>query len=631
MQVTGQSQGRPVATYARRKGRSRVLNVSSSPIKATDCEDLSLVEMAQRMKKRARQSNPHLDLGTYTESRKVSKRPKNAHALTPALLPDLDDKYISSVSTLDSLISLNDETNNLQYQTPFNLSPVDSPTAPDPMSPVPHSRRQLSRICSRNLKENKSVKRLASPFHSRSVSRAGSRSGSRVNSPKMKIKKPSFYIKARTRSEANVAQSAENVSEVLFPISGSLPTLGSMKSAACDSQVANCSATYMLQNLSDLDWFRPAKALSHSPFSEDYVPPGTPFDGWDTSEAFLGGGPLQTSTPIVTNNPVRKHVHTEGAPSAPNTPDNGHAIANSHDNTIPTCDTKESCSRSRRHFNHDSIFSSYFDASTELSTLQFDGVGPEDARQHNNGSSSSACLSGNGQTVTNLSGMLDSLDINGMFQHLSCSSYMFRSAHISGFSSLGTLDCSIVSPCRNLLLYLTGLKRSPVSLAHRSCSLDSATTVVPMPSSDTQQATGRKRDRASTIRASDYMTKPTIVAPCGGREASKTMTTRTRSGTIRPAHPPSVPPANSFPRVDLQQCVGQASVGSSANLPIITDEDKKSFESPGQAQGQPKQVSCNPRANVEVVEEMDTDMDNNESDDELLLDGKGWNWDGRWG
>ncbi|KAH9039267.1 hypothetical protein EDB85DRAFT_1887462 [Lactarius pseudohatsudake] len=584
MQVTGQSRGHLVTTYARRKGRSRVFNVSSSPIKATDCEDLSLAEMNQRMKKRARQSN---QIQTYTESQKVLKRPKNTHALALPLPPDFDDKCNSSNSTLDSLISLNDETNNLQYQTPFNLSPVNSPTAPDPMSPVPPSRRQLSRIGSRNLKENKSVKRLASPFHSRSVSRACSRSGSRANSPKMKIKKPSFYIKARTRSEANVAQSVENVSEVLFPISGSLPALGSMKSGACDSQSANCSTTYMLQNFSELDWFRPAKALSHSPFSEDYVPPGTPFHGWDyTSEAFLGGVPLQTSTPIVTNDPVRRHVHTEGTPSAPNTPDNGHVISNSHDITMQTCETKESCSRPQQHFNHDSIFSSYFDGSTTLSSLQSDCMDSENAFQDDNRSSPNPCLSDNGRMVTNLSGMLDTLDING-------------------------------------------LKSSSMSLGHRSRSLDSApTTVAPILPSDTQQATGRKRDRASTIRASDYMIKPAI-APCG-RVTSTTvtaLTTRTRSGTIRPAHPPLVPPANSSPRVDLQQHIEQTSVGSSASTSIITDEDKSLS---GQAQGQSEQVSRNPRTNVETVEDMETDVDNDESDDELLLDRKGWNWDGRW-
>ncbi|KAI9440775.1 hypothetical protein H4582DRAFT_1939297 [Lactarius indigo] len=587
MQVTGQSRGRRVTTYARRKGRSRVFNVSSSPIKATDCEDLSLAEMAQRMKKRARQSNPVL---THTESQKVLKRPKNAHALAPALPPDFDDKCTSSTFTLDSLISLNDETNNLQYQTPFNLSPVNSPTAPDRMSPVPSSRRQLSRIGSRNLKENKSVKRLASPFHSRSVSRACSRSGSRANSPKMKIKKPTFYIKARTRSEANVTQSVENVSEVLFPISGSLPTLGSMKSGACASQGANCSTTYMLQNFSELDWFRPAKALSHSPFSEDYVPPGTPFHGWDcTSETFLGGVPLQTSTPIVTSDSVRRHVHTEGTPSAPNTPDNGHAIANSHDITMQT---KESCSRPRRHFNHDSIFSSYLDDSTAPSSLQFDCMDPENALQDDNGSSPNPYLSDNGRMVTNLSGMLDTLDING-------------------------------------------LKSSSVSLAHRSRSLDSAqTTIAPILPSDTHQATGRKRDRASTIRASDYMIKPAIVAPCS-RETSTTvtaLTTRTRSGTIRPAYPPSVPSINGFPKVNLQQCIERISVGSLASTSIIPDDDKSLSELPDQAQGRPEQMSRNPRANVEAVDDMDTDVDvdNGESDDELLLDRKGWNWDGKW-
>ncbi len=172
-----------------------------------------------------------------------------------------------------------------------------------------------------------------------------------------------------------------------------------------------------------------------------------------------------------------------------------------------------------------------------------------------------------------------------------------------------------------------------MSLAHRSRSLDSApTTVAPILPSDTQQATGRKRDRASTIRASDYMIKPVIVAPCG-RETSTTVaasTTRTRSGTIRPAHPPSIPPANGSPRVDLQQRVEQVTVDSSASPAIITNEDKKLSEPPGQAQGQPEQVSRRPRANVEAVEDMDTDVDNDESDDELLLDRKGWNWDGRW-
>jgi hypothetical protein len=33
---------------------------------------------------------------------------------------------------------------------------------------------------------------------------------------------------------------------------------------------------------------------------------------------------------------------------------------------------------------------------------------------------------------------------------------------------------------------------------------------------------------------------------------------------------------------------------------------------------------------VGAMESMAIDMPNDESDDELLLDDKGWNWDGRW-
>jgi hypothetical protein len=171
-----------------------------------------------------------------------------------------------------------------------------------------------------------------------------------------------------------------------------------------------------------------------------------------------------------------------------------------------------------------------------------------------------------------------------------------------------------------------------MSLAHRSHSLDSAPTIVAPILLCNTQAAGRKRDRASTIRASDYMIKPAIIAPCGGETSIVVapLTTRTRSGTIRPAYRPSVPPANSFPKVDLQQCVERTSVGSSAILPIITDKDKQLSEPTGQTRGQPEQVSRNLRVNVEAMEDMETDLDNDESDDELLLDRKGWNWDGRW-
>jgi hypothetical protein len=402
------SQGRLITTYSQRKGRSRLFHVSSSPIKATDCDDLTLAEMTRRMKKRARQSisSPHpVHEQAVTDCQKSSKRAKNTHAVASSPSPDLH----SSVFPLDTLNSLNDGTNNLQYQTPFNLSPVSSPKAPDSMSPVPPSRRQLSRTGSRNLKENRIVKRLASPFRSHSISRSCSRSGSRANSPKKKVKHPPFYIKTRTRSEAN-AHPGENVSDqALFPVSGSLPTLGSMKSITCDSHVPNASTAYMLQNLSVQDWFRPAKALSHSPFSEDYVPPGTPFQDWDySSKAFNDGAPLQTSTPIVTKDSIRTHVDWNGSPNAPNTSGSTRTLHDPDKNTMNSCNL-DGLEFRRRHFPHDSIFSS-FDTSKTLSN----GLNLESTLQRDSVSSLSPHLPDSGQTVASLSGMLNSLDIDGM-------------------------------------------------------------------------------------------------------------------------------------------------------------------------------------------------------------------------
>ena len=442
MQVT--SQGHFVTTYAHKRGRSRLFHASSSPIKATDSEDLTVAEMTRRMKKRARQSisSPHPVPDSFTDSQKFLKRAKNTHTVAPTLAPDPDSTWSPSVLPLDTLVSLNDGTNNLQYQTPFNLSPVSSPTAPDSMSPVPPSRRQLSRTGSRNLKENKSIKRLASPFHSSSVSRACSGSGSRTSSPKKKVKRPPFYIKARTRSEAN-ANPGENLSDqVLFPASGSLPTLGSVKSAACDRHLANTSTAYMLQNLSGQDWFKPAKALSHSPFSEDYVPPGTPFQEWDcSSEAFFDGVPLQTSTPIVIKDSVRRRVDPNEKLSAPNTPDSIHALDN---NTMNSCNMErlESRRRTLQHLDHDSIFSSSFDASATLSSnFQSNCMHPESTLLGNPAPLPNHYLPDSGQAVTNLSGMLDSLDIDGMsYSRVSRSPqsslrrFSPRSAHIVGLS-----------------------------------------------------------------------------------------------------------------------------------------------------------------------------------------------------
>jgi len=416
MQATRPPPG--LTTYARRKGKPRALRISSSPVKATDREDLSLVEMTRRMKKRARQSVnsacPDLEQG-LTDPGKFPKRSKKTHAVASTVSSNSDSLCSSSIFPLESLTSLNDGTNNLQYQTPFNLSPVSSPTAPDPLSPVPPSRRHLSGTTSRNLKENRSAKRLASPFHSRSVSKACSRSGSRTNSPS-KVKKPPFYIKARTRSEANARPGESVTDEVSLPVCGSLPALGSMKAAVWDHDPADSTTAYMLENLSAQDWFRPAKALSRSPFPEDYVPPGTPFQEWDYSaETFLGGTPLQTSTPnAVKKGAVRRHKSTD---ALSNSVDPTHPSNDVNHNTMDTfnAESLESGRVMRRH-HHDSIFSS-FDVSTTLSTstIRPNSMIMENTLQSDPALSAVTRISDPGQAVVNLSGMLDCLEIDGMF------------------------------------------------------------------------------------------------------------------------------------------------------------------------------------------------------------------------
>lgn len=121
------------------------------------------------------------------------------------------------------------------------------------------------------------------------------------------------------------------------------------------------------------------------------------------------------------------------------------------------------------------------------------------------------------------------------------------------------------------------------------------------------------------------MVKPAIVVPCGEEISTvvTALTTRTRSGTIRPARPPvgllasgslgakSHPPAEQ----------GQTHDSTLSDL-LLSD---KLFDYPGSSQSQPTQTT-----RMTSVEGMDIDVHHDESDDELLLDRKGWNWDGRW-
>jgi hypothetical protein len=177
------------------------------------------------------------------------------------------------------------------------------------------------------------------------------------------------------------------------------------------------------------------------------------------------------------------------------------------------------------------------------------------------------------------------------------------------------------------------MKNSPPNFVQRSRSLDNTQNPPSNgPSSATRQIAGRRRDRASTIRASDYIVKPITSLSAGGitSTAVSAFTTRTRSGTIRPARPPMTSSANVLPLATSQPCAGYEQIQngnpSSSSHPLCSD--KKSHGSPTSSQGKLGQKAR--FSEVVMTESMIVDAHDDESDDELLLDHRGWNWDGNW-
>lgn len=176
------------------------------------------------------------------------------------------------------------------------------------------------------------------------------------------------------------------------------------------------------------------------------------------------------------------------------------------------------------------------------------------------------------------------------------------------------------------------MTNSSPNVVQRSRSLDSTQNPASnSPSAATHQIADRRRDRASTIRASDYIVKPITSLSGGGvtSTAVSALTTRTRSGTIRPARPPMTSSANVLPAATRQSCAGHEqtqsgnSTGSSGPL-----GDKKLHGSPTSLQGKLGQKAR--FSGVVTTESMILDAHDDESDDELLLDHRGWNWDGNW-
>lgn len=174
------------------------------------------------------------------------------------------------------------------------------------------------------------------------------------------------------------------------------------------------------------------------------------------------------------------------------------------------------------------------------------------------------------------------------------------------------------------------MKYDSPSLVKRTRSLDNGTqsTTLPSISSGGRQIASRKRDRASTIRASDYMLKPVASVPGSGEISTgvAALTTRTRSGTIRPVRRPVASLAGGL--ATSQLCTGQRQSPSGAAYDplVFVGSEKNSLFSPSS----PPSKRMSRVSGAKGTEGMVIDMPDDEGDDELLLDDKGWNWDGRW-
>lgn len=365
--ATKQPQRPPSTTYSHRKPRLRQSRASSSsPLKAPEKDDVTMQEMWRRMKKRARQPTAPVALDSL-EVEHNSKRHKQDSDVTADLdsitLPNLSRDYIIPITSRnDSLFD--------QFKTPANAPPSPHVSRsrsrrsvlPEQFSPMPVSRHKLARTSSRKLKENSNIlDGLASPFHSRP--------GSKTSSPGKKKLRKNLHAKSRTLSDS---RPADHSSTVQSRTQASSVRVGKPAHHARCPSGPDASTAYLLDQISDDDWFRPARALTQGPFLADAMPPGTPQLDWSFStESFYRDFPLRTSTPVSKKKAFRL-AFDEGTPSAPNTPEMrdrhaGEDVVMADVNTSP----EQPPRRTYIHYSKNSIFSSSFvDSTTALLSHQ---------------------------------------------------------------------------------------------------------------------------------------------------------------------------------------------------------------------------------------------------------------------
>ncbi|KAA1468907.1 hypothetical protein DENSPDRAFT_927731 [Dentipellis sp. KUC8613] len=621
------SSARRPTTYSHRKKRSKAQNnVSmSSPLRNTDSEEIPRSEMSARMKKRARQTinNTHFPLSQEQDLAEATRKPKRMKR-TPASQNDhgIHDITLAPAPLLhDFTIPLKgSDIASISFQTPHHVNPpkktpssssgfaLASSALPEPLSPLPRVRRMLSRTSSRNLKENSgSIKSLASPFHSRSASKAGS-------PKKKKTKKPAFYTKARTLSDANACNDQVMKDDEHVPINHSVlfdSPRSLRRSTSHDRFSVHLPSTNMFDHLSEEVWFRPPKALSRSPFDENILPAETPLPDWsyDTS-AFFGDVPQGQSTPLDKRGmSPRSDSPGEGTPSAPNTPE-----LNGAGDVVMKDALPESVANLRRrtlHYSKDSIFSSSFSDSTSA------GVSLPPALGRGSHAAVTAPRSVPGSPA-NIAGAIDQL-----------------------------LPERIPTPCSSPAAEeLTGMLNgmgidegrtagSPYLPPHRSRSLDSAAlSGVANAQAPAKNEPTRRRDRAGTIRASDFgqktanvPTRAPVAHPGGGY-------TRTRSGTIRPTRPPMHTRINSEPSAAPITAARDDSPDSDDPLDLLKSpfSEDKTVSPASRLHGKARIPAAVKKRASEIHQDVCMEVASDGSDDPLvLLEGKGWSWEDRWG
>lgn len=281
-------------TYAHKKKRVKnaTKKLLSSPLEVLppEIDDLTRTQMARRMLKRSRR----VALAEQLEDKNVehirehlAKRIKHNQA------------HISNVEPSD--IPPQDD---ITFQTPFpsshsvHESAVAKLLVPEQLSPVPATKRIVSRTSSRNLKENSTHSQtLASPFSSRPGSAASSPKHKGRGRSSRRALRSSLHVKSQTLSgifKENSHQISRKNSTLSLKDTNRKPRAKYIKHHRYPSSP---STSYMRSQFVQEDWIAPHIALSRTFDGYDAIP--SPEGSVHSDVSFYAGQPQSYSTPAT--------------------------------------------------------------------------------------------------------------------------------------------------------------------------------------------------------------------------------------------------------------------------------------------------------------------------------------------